>query len=340
MKICRGCVLPDSFPGSAIDASGLCALCRRGRSREDDRAVRERLARRFEVLAALMRERPGAQCLMAYSGGKDSTYTLMLLRRQYGLRVLAVTFDNGFLSPAAFENARRVVEALDAEHLVVKPRIGFLRALFAEVAVRNPFPAKALERASPVCNACMGLAKGVFLRLALERRIPLLAYGWSPGQAPARAGLFRLNAAMIAEMQESRLAPLAAAAGAAGLDSGELAGFSLAGLSPADEADWPYSVNPLSFGEYDERRIVEEIRDLGWRPPGDTDGNSTNCRLNLLANRLHLRQFGFHPYAFEIAGLVRDGFMSREEGLAKLDDLGGRDRADEVAAQLGLETPP
>ena len=29
---------------------------------------------------------------------------------------------------------------------------------------------------------------------------------------------------------------------------------------------------------------------------------------------------GYHPYAFEIAGLVRDGHMTREEGLAKLRD--------------------
>ena len=33
------------------------------------------------------------------SGGKDSTYTLSLLRQRYNLRVLAVTFDNGFISP-------------------------------------------------------------------------------------------------------------------------------------------------------------------------------------------------------------------------------------------------
>lgn len=34
---------------------------------------------------------------MAYSGGKDSTYTLMVLVRHYRLRVLALTFDSGFM---------------------------------------------------------------------------------------------------------------------------------------------------------------------------------------------------------------------------------------------------
>ncbi|HOX05469.1 MAG TPA: hypothetical protein PK280_03625 [Planctomycetota bacterium] len=331
MTLCQRCVLPETFPGSDLDPGGQCAFCRARPAGTDDQAVRKRTRDRFEQLVGQVRGRSGHHCLMAYSGGKDSTYTLMLLRRKYGLRVLAVTFDNGFLSPAAFDNARRTVEALDTEHLIVKPRIEFLRKLFAAVAVENPFPARAIARASPVCNVCMGLAKGIFLKLAIEKQIPILAYGWSPGQAPPRAGLFRLNAAMVREMQESRLAPLAAIAG------DELHDYLLDELSLTGLSDYPYSANPLSFLDYDERKILAAIAVLGWKPPADTDGNSTNCRLNLLATRLHLRQFGFHPYAFEIAGLVRGGFMSRAEGLAKLEDLGSIEQAEAVAGKLGLE---
>jgi tRNA(Ile)-lysidine synthase TilS/MesJ len=330
MTLCQRCVLPETFPGSNLDPGGLCAFCRARPAGTDDGAIRKRTRDRFERLVGQVRGGPGHGCLLAYSGGKDSTYTLLLLRRHYGLRVLAVTFDNGFLSPAAFNNARRVMEVLDVEHLIVKPRFGLMRKLFSAVAVENPFPAKAISRASPVCNVCMGLAKGIFLRLAIERRIPLLAYGWSPGQAPPRAGFFRLNAAMIREMQESRLAPLAAIAG------DELGDYLLEEPFLASAPGFPYSVNPLSFFEYDEQKILAAIAGLGWKPPADTDGNSTNCLLNLLAARLHLRQFGFHPYAFEIAGMVRDGFMSRAEGLAKLEDLGSREQAEAVAGQLGL----
>lgn len=331
MRVCGRCVLPEGFPGIQFDSTGVCNLCRARAGGEVERSIRERTARRFGELAEVLRKRPGIHCLMAFSGGKDSTYTLMMLRRQFGLRVLAVTFDNGFLSPAAFENARKVVEALDAEHLVVKPRMGFLRRVFAGVATSNPFPAKCIERASPICNACMGLAKGAFLRVALERRIPVLAYGWSPGQAPTRAGFFRLNQAMLDEMQQSRLAPMSAVAG------DELSAFSLGGMSLVGGDGYPYSVNPLSFIEYDESRIVSEIAPLGWTAPRDTDGNSTNCLLNLLSTRLHIRQYGFHPYAFEIAGLVRGGFMKRADGLAKLEDLGDRRLAEEVARRLEMD---
>ena len=63
---------------------------------------------------------------------------------------------------------------------------------------------------------------------------------------------------------------------------------------------------------------MRRIQEFGWVKPDDTDPNSSNCLLNTLGNALHLERLGFHPYAMEIAGLVRSGCLSREEGLRKL----------------------
>ena len=49
-----------------------------------------------------------------------------------------------------------------------------------------------------------------------------------------------------------------------------------------------------------------------------------------LGNALHQKRLGFHPYAMEIAGLVRAGCLSREEGVRKLAYLV------EEALRLGL----
>ncbi|MHC4251292.1 MAG: adenine nucleotide alpha hydrolase family protein [Planctomycetota bacterium] len=332
MTRCSRCVLPATFPGITFDAEGVCNFCREQPPLCNEAEKKARARARFERLVGRVRRSPGIQCLMAYSGGKDSTYTLMVLRRVYGLRVLAVTLDNGFISPQAFANGRRVVEALDADQLTVKPRIGLLRRIFAACAFGNPFPAKTLERASSICNACMGLVKSVALRVALERRVPIVAWGWSPGQAPVSASAVKLSASMVARMQATRAAPLLAIAGEElrpYLPDGRAAG--------GGDGFIPHATNPLAFLDYDEHRIVSEIEALGWRPPDDTDGNSTNCLLNSYANRIHLRRYGFHPYAFEIAGLVRRGLMDRSEGLAKLSDLGSRGAAEAVARRLHLE---
>jgi len=100
-----------------------------------------------------------------------------------------------------------------------------------------------------------------------------------------------------------------------------------------------YNVSPLAFSDYDEDRIVEEIRGLGWKPPKDTDTNSTNCLLNAFAAKVHQERFGFHPYAFEIAGLVREGHMTREAGLKKLSTPPDSRMVEWVAKHLGVDVP-
>jgi 3'-phosphoadenosine 5'-phosphosulfate sulfotransferase (PAPS reductase)/FAD synthetase len=300
------------------------------RWRKNTESARARGLAEFEDLARDVRTRKGIHCLLAYSGGKDSTFTLMQLVKRFELRTLAITVDNGFMSASAFENARRVVEALDADHMVVKPPIGALRRVFRTVLTENPFGTKATERASSICTSCIGLVKSVVMRVALERRVPIVAFGWSPGQAPVRAAMFRMNAQMVRQMQESRIAPLRQIAGDA-LDP-----YFIGEEHFADGVEYPFSVNPLAFLDYDEGRICEEIKQLGWLSPVDTDGNSTNCRMNTFANRVHLRQYGFHPYAFEVAGLVRSGVMSRADGLAKLADLGNEGVSDDVGRELGV----
>jgi tRNA(Ile)-lysidine synthase TilS/MesJ len=216
----------------------------------------------------------------------------------------------------------------------MKPSFILLRRLFARVAHEEPFPMKALERASSICNACMGMVKSITLRMAIEQQIPMVAYGWSPGQAPISSAVFRMNVAMVRRMHKSQTARLRAI-GAEDMDPYLLNERHFARLD-----DFPHNVSPLLFLPYDEDLVTQRIQQLGWQPPGDTDGNSTNCLLNAFANRVHLRKHGFHPYAFEIAGLVRRGAMTRQAGLAKLEDLGPEGTARAVAERLGVPWVP
>ena len=59
-----------------------------------------------------------------------------------------------------------VAENLGVDHIIVKPRFDLLRAIFVASTGSGMYPPRALERASAICNSCMGLAKGIGLRLA------------------------------------------------------------------------------------------------------------------------------------------------------------------------------
>lgn len=329
MRLCTRCVLPETFPGIDFDETGRCHYCR-AYDRRPPNADRDagRPRREFEALVESVRPRSGGHCVLAYSGGKDSSYTLWLLRRRHGLRVTAVTLDNGFLSPQALRNARRVVEALEAEHIVVRPPFALLRRLFAHFAHASPYPPVALLRASSVCNACIALVKSAAWRLAIERRIPLVAYGFSSGQAGARSSVLQINAAMLRHFHASQCRPL--------LDVGgdEILPYLIGPEHFRSDEALPCGVNPLGFLGVPEREILERIAELGWRMPEDTDGNSTNCLLNTFALRRHLERHGFHPYAMELSELVRSGMIEREEALSKLANLGSEAAYRRVAQQL------
>ena len=78
------------------------------------------------------------------------------------------------------------------------------------------------------------------------------------------------------------------------------------------------------------------MAELNWEKPLDTDPNSTNCLLNAYANTVHEKKFGFNQYVFEVAKLVREGVMTREEGLSRFDEKASDQ--DLVTIQARLES--
>jgi tRNA(Ile)-lysidine synthase TilS/MesJ len=269
--------------------------------------------------------------LMSYSGGKDSTYTSVLLKEDYELNVLAVTFDNGFISEQTLRNIRAVVENLGIDHIIVKPRFDVLKKIFNECRDGNPFSPKTIERASTICTSCMGLIKYHALRMAIEKDIPFIAYGWSPGQAPITSSILKNNPQMTKMMQESIRGPLYKMAGKA-IDPYFLEDEHFNGPHP-----FPYTVHPLAFLGYDEGRIYETIQSYGWKAPQDTDANSTNCLLNSYANIVHKEQFRFNPYSWELANLVREGFLDRESALERIGRVESPETVALVKKRLGIE---
>jgi hypothetical protein len=104
----------------------------------------------------------------------------------------------------------------------------------------------------------------------------------------------------------------------------------------AREEDFPYYINPLAFKEYSEEKILSVVSEFGWTPPEDTDPNSSNCLLNCYGNAVHKQRFGFHPYAFELAGLVRQGMLDRDEAIARLSEPEDEEMMSSVKRRLEI----
>jgi len=333
LRICSHCILPETFPGIKFDDQGICNYCRKEqkalqKSVEKKAQYRRRLD---DLINDIKGKAPLYDAVMAYSGGKDSSYTLKLIKEQYRLKLLAITFDNHFVSPMAWENIRTVTNTLEVDHISFRPPWPVAKKIFSLTAQRDIFPRPTLLRASAVCTSCMGMVKGVVLRTALEMKIPLVAFGWSPGQAPIHSAILKTNPKLIRQNQM-------AFGNALPEDiRKELKPYFIPEVYYQEYADsFPYNIHPLAFFDYDEEEIMSEMRELGWRPPEDTDTNSTNCLLNAFANQCHIDRHGFHPYVWEIANMVRQGVVDRDEGIAKIYSPQDPDMVKYAKEKLGL----
>lgn len=312
MKICTKCVLPETFPGISFNDDGVCNHCEKF---ESFAATPEQKAEyQLKLMNLVYKHRTSdPQILMAYSGGKDSTYSLRLFVEKYKARVLAFTFDNGFISDQAWRNIEEVCTQLDVDHIIVSHHPDMMNDLFKHAADHEMYPKKTMEFASTVCTLCSGFFKSAALKIALENEIPMMGYGWSPGQAPIQSALKQTNPKFVQMSQKGVIAPVV---NVVGDEAREYFLHDHHYNVPAEQ--WPINVHPLAFEEYDETAIKESIKELGWVEPTDVDTNSTNCTLNAFANQVHLDKHGFHPYALEVANMVRQGTMSREEGIEKI----------------------
>ena len=331
MKICTKCVLPETFPGIRFNQEGVCSFCQEFKGIDHLRHKQEEYRLKFEELLRRYKEKFTYDAIMSYSGGKDSTYTLILLKKRYGLNLLAITMDNGFISPQAFLNIRNVVENLGIDHIFFKPLFDLLKKIYLECAQDNIYPVKTLERASAICTSCMGIVKFCLLKTALEKNIPFIAFGWSPGQAPITSSIMKNNPGMLKMMQDIILLPLRKVAG------DEINPYFLEERHFGGTFEFPYNISPLAFLNYSEEIIFEEIQHYGWHPPLDTDANSTNCLLNSFANIIHKDKFRFHPYAFEMAKLVREGYIDKKSAMEKISKPEDKSTIEAVKSRIGLE---
>jgi predicted PP-loop superfamily ATPase len=301
-----------------MNEEGLCNYCQNYVKAENNANILEyeKKEKQFTEACSKYSDLP-YQVVLAYSGGKDSTYTLYLLRKKYNLSVLAVTFDNGFLTQQCRQNIHEVTANLGVDNITIKPSFANLAKAFNFAGCHEIFPRKSLERASSICTTCIGIVKSSIYKEAIIRRIPFVSFGWTPGQVNLKASIVKLDYKMLLANQKQIEEPIVNSLG-----SEFKKYFMDAEWLEAQKEYVPSLAHPLVFSSYDEDNIISTIESIGWKRPNDTDMNSTNCLLNSYANAIHTEQYGYNPYSLEIGNLVREGFLSREEGLKKIENSG------------------
>ncbi|MFZ2497793.1 MAG: asparagine synthase-related protein [Methanosarcina sp.] len=330
--VCKKCVLDSDIPGITINKeTGLCHFCETYKplSSQEKSDYLTKIEGLFEEYGG----RGKYDVIYALSGGKDSSYTLYKLKKDYpSLKVLAVQFQNGFTSEGAVKNAKKMCKITGSDYYQLTMGKEILYDTFRKAAESyDAFPKFAKYRASDICNVCITIIKQKLIEQAIIQKAPFIVFAFTAGQSPNP--IINLSPSFIKwsrSLFETQLQKI-------GIDDKDEL-FLLKKEVIENMGESTLSIlHPLCLWEYSEEKVLETLLEIGWEQPGINDSNSTNCTLNSFACYNHLEKYGFHPYAFDTAGLVRSGEMSREEGFGKINQELSEQLIEEAAKKLKVK---
>ena len=100
MQICKRCVLDNKSANLIFDADGVCNYCNNNTTNisiKDVSLNQLNLARTISKIKETKKSK-NYNCIIGLSGGVDSSYLAYLAVKKFGLKPLAVHFDNGWNS--------------------------------------------------------------------------------------------------------------------------------------------------------------------------------------------------------------------------------------------------
>ena len=117
IKLCTRCVVPETSESVLFDDKGVCSVCHQIDFKQDKIDWNERY-KELEQVIRENRNKYDYDCIVPFSGGKDSTFTLWYLVKKLNLKCLVVSFDHGFYRPNLIENRNKTLKILGQDFFV------------------------------------------------------------------------------------------------------------------------------------------------------------------------------------------------------------------------------
>ncbi|OGG79572.1 ATPase [Candidatus Kaiserbacteria bacterium RIFCSPLOWO2_01_FULL_54_13] len=257
LRRCTRCTLPETHETIRFGDDGVCNICKNAEYKKEEVDWDSR-KKELSKLADQYRGKSEYDCIVPFSGGKDSTFTAWYIVAELGLRALLVSFDHGFYRPKVLANVERTVRKLGVEFLKFRSDWKIVRCLMRE----------SLRRKGDFdWHAHVG--SFVYpMQIALKHRIPLIFWGEPSAEYTAYYSYDEIEE--VDEKRNYRLNNL-------GIAAEDMAGFLQGEVSMRDLSPYIYpsagelrslgarSVCLGSFIPWDVRKHYEIIRDnLAW----------------------------------------------------------------------------
>jgi N-acetyl sugar amidotransferase len=258
---CARCGLPETYETIEFDSAGICNICRQKEYRDSGIDWDARHAQLGELIERY-RGKHEYDCIVPFSGGKDSTYTLWYLVTHFRVKPLVVQFNHGFMRPQLRENNERTFRRLGVDVISFTPNWKVVKRVMLEALIRKG-------------DFCWHCHTGIFaypMHVALKYDTPLIFWGEPSSEYTSYYDYRDDHVEEVDETRFNRFVNLGITAeDMAGMISGDFE------LDPRDLA--PFTYPPLrdlrrlgyrsvclgSFIPWHVKKHVQVIRDeLGW----------------------------------------------------------------------------
>lgn len=341
---CTHCVLPEQTPNITFDAAGECNYCQSYRpfTYKGEAALRERLD-------AFRNPAAPYDCLVAISGGRDSSYVLLKLVKDYGMRVLAVNYENPFTVPQARRNIENAIAHLDVD--LVQFRHGDRRHVrILRRAVQAWFAHPLPQLIPMICLGCKTAWVPIF-RTAQQHGIRCVVSGGNPyelisfkremvgisrDEDPTRAFYKYIYIVRDLLRHPAYLHPTLLAAMARSYLFGNPHALGLRWLRRG--ISW---VELFHYVRWDEQEILHRLQtELDWDYPHELQSSwRFDCRVKHLLDLMYLGTLGMTDKDDFYAKLVREGGMIRDDAVQRLavENVVHLDEVETLLAQAGFD---
>ena len=302
MKVCRRCILTDAYPGITFDHEETCSMCASNHVFEpygEDKLMRI-------IKAQKAGKRGEYDALVPLSGGKDSMYILYLAVKVYKLKVLTMTYDNGFVSQLAVDNMERAVKRMGVKHIVCKPDFDVLSKIYRSMLLRS----------GDICGACGIAIKANMFKVASDYKIPMILLGTSPLEEDSflpdttqDVGRFKYIMKEAGEVSRKEMN-----------DFLIYPGMSYIRLSLGKRTGkYAKEVCPLFYIKNPSDKEMGEIivRELGWEEDTSREySKHFDCIVEPFTNYVRHHIYGYERRVCQYSTMVRRGEVTREKALA------------------------
>ena len=324
LKTCTKCWLPETQDSIHFDEKGVCNVCNQIKVKKETIDWKER-NRMLHKLCNRFRGKQKYDCVVPFSGGKDSTYTLWYIVKKLDMKPLVVSFDHGFYRPLHLENRERTLKQLHCDFVSFKASWKIVRELMLE----------SMRRKGDFCWHChCGVYAGA-MKIAVEKKIPLVFWG-QPDSEYGSYGYSYEEIQEVNERQFNRFINL-------GITAEDMIGMlpEWVKLRDLDMFRYPsleeinkvgmISVHLGSFIPWDPRAMGQVIRDeLGWKwnrvegIPDDYGWEKVECMFTGIRDYMKYIKRGFGRTTHLVSIDIREGRINREEAFKLIQAYDGR----------------